>query len=127
MNDWPLILPIIGFCTLGIIFFILVIWIPMFYRKKSSQNAPIVSLPAEISKVYYNAYGSPPAVSFRVDGEKRPRKFDSRIPEITQFPEPGTRGTLTCKGSILYSFRWNGGEVVQDAPGPDGAQTYSNL
>lgn len=69
----------------------------------------------------------PPAVSFRVDGEKRPRKFDSRIPGITQFPEPGTRGTLTCKGYILYSFRWDGGEVIQDAPRSDGEQTYSNL
>lgn len=121
------ILPIIGFFTLGIVFFLLVIWGPSLYKKRKSRHAPVVSLSAQVAKVYYDAYGSPPAVSFRVDGEKRPRKFDSRIPEITQFPEPGTRGTLTCKGYILYSFRWDGGEVIQDAPGSDGEQTYSNL
>lgn len=121
------IIALIVVLGLGGLYVLTVFWGSSFRRLHRSKNAPVATLQAEVNKIYYNPYGSPPAVSFRVDGEKRPRKFDSRIPEITQFPEPGTRGTLTCKGSILYSFRWNGGEVVQDTPGPDGAQTYSNL
>ena len=54
------ILPMIGFFTLGIVFFLLVIWGPSLYKKRKSRHAPVVSLPAQVAKVYYDAYGSPP-------------------------------------------------------------------
>lgn len=87
------ILPMIGFFTLGIVFFLLVIWGPSLYKKRKSRHAPVVSLPAQVAKVYYDAYGSPPAVSFRVDGENAPANLTpaSRKSPSSRSPAPGAR------------------------------------
>lgn len=100
---------------------------PGFSKLERSELMEVTTLPATLVKVKYETPGAPPKVYFQVEGEKRRRVFESRTPLILKFPEPGTVGTLTCKGFILYSFTWDGGEVIQDAPGDDGIQHYSDL
>ena len=51
-----------------------------------------------------------------VEGEKRPRRFDARRGFVVRMPEIGTKGMLTCKGHVLYSFEWADQKVVQDDP-----------
>ena len=110
-----------------IILFILAVFIgPSLWRKRKSKKRKEERFRAVVEKISYETPGAPPRVYFRrLDGGER-RTFESRTPLILKFPEPGTEGTVFCKGYILYSFTWDGGEVIQDMP-TGGTQTYSDL
>ena len=87
------ILPMIGFFTLGIVFFLLVIWGPSLYKKRKSRHAPVVSLPAQVAKVYYDAYGSPLPSASGWTGKNAPANLTpaSRKSPSSRSPAPGAR------------------------------------
>ena len=96
-----------------------------FLRMRRSRYAQVESFPASVLKVTYETPYAAPRVYFRTENGKR-RSFESRTPHILAFPEPGTKGTVTCKGDILYSFIWADGAFYQDDP-EHGSGTYSDL
>ena len=81
------------------------------------KNKTVERVPATITKIIYESGFSDPQAYFLVEGEKRPRRFDARRRDfVVRMPEIGTKGMLTCKGHVLYSFEWADQKVVQDDP-----------
>lgn len=85
-------------------------------RWRRSKNKTVERVPATITKIIYESGFSNPQAYFLVEGERRPRRFDARRGFVVRMPEIGTKGMLTCKGHVLYSFEWADQKVVQDDP-----------
>ena len=85
-------------------------------RWRRSKNKAVERVPVTITKIIYESGFSNPQAYFLVEGEKRPRRFEARRGFVVRMPEIGTKGMLTCKGNVLYSFEWADQKVVQDDP-----------
>lgn len=115
--------------TLASIFLMfMVVVLPQLIRVRQGKKASVITVDAEISWVRFETGYAAASVCFRRLDTGKTMKFDSRNPLILQFPEAGTKGQLTFRGPILYSFTWDGGRVVQDQPeGTDEIISYSDL
>lgn len=85
-------------------------------RWHRSKNKAVERVPATITKIIYETGICNPQAYFLLEGEKRPRRFEARRGFVVRMPEIGTKGMLTCKGNVLYSFEWTDQKVVQDDP-----------
>ena len=85
-------------------------------RWRRSKNKAVERVPATITKIIYETGICNPQAYFLLEGEKRPRRFEARRGFVVRMPEIGTKGMLTCKGNVLYSFEWADQKVVQDDP-----------
>ena len=85
-------------------------------RWRRSKNKAVERVPVTITKIIYETGICNPQAYFLLEGEKRPRRFEARRGFVVRMPEIGTKGMLTCKGHVLYSFEWADQKVVQDDP-----------
>ena len=115
VNNHPLML-YIGGAILIVVALVCALMLPSVLRYRKSRGKQVEELPACLVKIIYETGVYNARVYFLVDGEKRRRCFDARRGFVVQMPEIGTKGTLKCKGNILYSFAWTDKKVVQDDP-----------
>ncbi len=115
LNNHPLVLYIIG-AALLVALLICAFMMPSILRYRKSKPKGVERVPATLVKIIYETGGYCSQVYFQVDGEKHRRSFESRRGFVTRMPEIGTKGMLTCKGHVLYSFEWADQKVVQDDP-----------
>ena len=119
MDDRAYILANLAECAFYILSVIVVCGILMgasIVRWRRSKNKTIERVPATITKIIYETGICNPQAYFLLEGEKRPRRFEARRGFVVRMPEIGTKGMLTCKGNVLYSFEWTDQKVVQDDP-----------
>ena len=119
MDDRAYILTNLAECAFYILSVIVVCGILMgtsIVRWRRSKNKTIERVPATITKIIYETGICNPQAYFLLEGEKRPRRFEARRGFVVRMPEIGTKGMLTCKGNVLYSFEWADQKVVQDDP-----------
>ena len=119
MNEYPEVVNailVIGGSLILFAFLFCVLMLPSIRRYRKSRSKEVECLPAYLVKIIYETGVSNCRVYFLVDGEKKRRSFDARRTFVAHMPEIGTKGTLTCKGHILYSFEWDDKKVVQDDP-----------
>ena len=119
MDDRAYILTNLAVCAFYILSVIVVCGILMgtsIVRWRRSKNKTIERVLATITKIIYETGICNPQAYFLLEGEKRPRRFEARRGFVVRMPEIGTKGMLTCKGHVLYSFEWADQKVVQDDP-----------